>query len=217
MPSFILGLLTACAPEPATCAEGFDLRADGLCYEVVEPPVEDTDVPPPPTLMDWLDTLQACEPLAGDGRLDLAAGCVEGLCAGDGYADAMAARPGAACEVYIEGFIFECVWERTGLSAWVYDVDGDDVMDPNDPLWMLNVDLPYLGSTSEGLGLGADMKCFIDVLGEPDEINVARSDDAWQILSMSYGDVSISDYVTNKNQDYASDGLADGITFYSDL
>lgn len=197
---FDLGDDGLCYEAPVDCGDGFERRDDGLCYEV---PVE----PAPVTLADWLDTLPVCRPLGeGDGRLDLDRGCADGICAGDDVGTAAAVAGEPACD---DGdTILTCDWGK-GLSVYLYDLSGDGLSD-DDLILFVSVEIAYDGLTTDGLGISADMTCFLEAYGEPTGLSV-QEDAGWTVTSLDYPQFSVGDSRVNKSGDYAPDGLADSL------
>ncbi|MDP2315152.1 MAG: hypothetical protein Q8P41_19790 [Pseudomonadota bacterium] len=216
--------LLACQ-SPLDCAAAFTLGDDGMCYG--DAPVDTgeadtgTGEDEPPTVDDLLDTLPACEPLTGDGRLDLYAGCADGACAGMTYVEMVDAigNDGSCAPQYFEfdGYTSSsasCDWNN-GVSATFSDDDRDGVPDDFDTAYSVYVTSAYDGTTEDGLGIGASMSCFIDGIGVPDEVGFSLVDTDW-VLSYAYwsaGGVSLSDNYDRRGN-YAPDGLADSLSLY---
>lgn len=252
----MLLLLSALACRTATCEKGFELREDGLCYQILStetgedadtgaPTGEDTDTgaaetgdtgggaetaesgetgavveDEPTTLDDVLDDLEPCAPISGDGSLDLEGHCVDGLCVGDSVSDAFATfgTPDATSlyTITYEGYVFTYVshlWAN-GISASYDDEDADGVLNPGDRVISLTVELPYSGGTMDGLGLGANIACFLDEIGDPDQVEFWPTGDAYRVSYVwwSRADLSIGDTSLNGTGEFGiSDGLVDSI------
>lgn len=201
----IFAVFVGCPVEP-DCAPGFEPRDDGNCYEIAE-------FERPPSLMDWLDTLPACAPRPGDGRLDLDAGCADGVCLDGTRADAERDLGAATCEPYLFG-VTSCRWADAGISALFRDPDLDGVTDPDDTVWVLYAHAPFTGTTTDGLGFGAETRCFVEALGEPHKVHAERTALRWRVTAVAFGPLSVYDNesVTGAR---ASDGFVDGLSVYS--
>lgn len=147
----LLPLLFATSCQPNTCTKGFTLGEDGLCYQEQQDGSRAPEVLLPNQLPD-------CEPVAGDGRLDLLAACMDGICIGDTVEEANAVwgEP-TLCTIY------QCFW-RNGISAGRED----------STILNLEVEAPWDGSTASGITLGLSFLCFYEELGFPDN--------AWYVL-----------------------------------
>ncbi|MDP2308839.1 MAG: hypothetical protein Q8P18_22650 [Pseudomonadota bacterium] len=163
--------LFACAPEP--CPPDAFPSLDGRCYvdeEVVEAPTAD----------DVVAGFWDCPVTEGNGRLDPAAGCADGVCVGDAYATVVTVLgPEARCYAVASSDARDdavrfrlCEW-LGGLRAGFPAVP--DEADPlgwrPDPLaastWPLSFSLDYTGTSAEGLGVHAPLSCWIEALGPP--------------------------------------------------
>lgn len=83
----------------------------------------------------------------------------------------------------------------------------------------LSVDLPWDGGTTTGLGLGATMSCFVEQLGDPDQVEFERdyAGDWWMTYgAWSSGDyyLTVWDWEENSSSAFRPDGLADHIGLY---
>ena len=145
----LVSLLPGCATE---CPEG--THEDGpVCVADLA-----TEAGP-----DITASLRVCTPTDGAGEIDLVDACVEDVCVGDTYA-AVVERLGAPL----------------AFSAWVQWASGVGVgFDPEGApppdeavaveIW---IEAPYPGRTTNGLGTGVPMSCFIDALGMPDIVDL---------------------------------------------
>src|SRR5688572_23978264 len=112
--------------------------------------------------------LPACGSDEGDGSLDLLAGCAGAVCVGQTYDDWVAALGRPVCDPPSKHDEIECAWG--GLSSEFDDEDHDGVVDPKDrgdEVRELLVTGSYRGRTSDGLGAGVPVRCFVDALGDP--------------------------------------------------
>lgn len=131
-------------------------------------------------------TLRACTSTEGDGALDLANLCVEDVCLGDTY-----------------GEIVEALGPTDDYVPWVewssgigFDFDPEGEPPPDTAvaveIWLQN---PYTGRSTNGLGVGVPMSCFIDALGLPDTVELLTSGTNYVpwALSWSSPDLTIFD------------------------
>lgn len=234
-------LFLACRSE---CEKGFERHDDGLCYEVVAQDTatagadsggdtgaaEDSAEPAAPTVEDVLAALPACVPGATDGRLDLQHGCADDVCVGDAPDQAVATL-GEPDEIYEFSYSYNgyesgslyYVW-AIGLELIYEDDDQDGV--PDTTIWSspsayaLMISLPWDGGTSDGLGLGASLSCFVDAFGTPGSVDFDFEDYKLYPTYLSwdvdyYSSMNVQDRYLNKTGEYgAYDGFVDGVTFY---
>jgi hypothetical protein len=186
----LLLALLACTPD-VTCADGFTLGADGLCYER-------TPAGAPPTVDDVLATLPACAPVIGDGRIDLGAGCAAGACVGATYAEVSAAlgAPGH-CDTDASEYAgvttsqVYCAWDiRVGV--YFADDDRDGVADARAVANGIYAFSGFEGATIDGLGFDAGLGCFLDVLGAPDGVSLVRSGADWSVSAAWWTEAGLS-------------------------
>lgn len=204
----LLPLFAACAAESsATCADGFALRGDGLCYEEAVTPEDDTGAP---------DALVAaggeCIPGATDGRIDVTAACVDGVCAGERF-DTIDGRFGeASCAALFPGFL-ECTWPN-GIGGAFDDYDEDGVPDEHAFAWGMYVQAPFDGGTRDGIGVGASMSCFFDAFGEPDQAEMAWADGEWSVTAVAFDLLGLYAYDLGGAYGGGPDGKVDYIALY---
>jgi hypothetical protein len=226
--SLIPLVLLACGsdPEPVDCADGFEQRDDGLCYEIVSDDTDpgDTDPPDdePPTLDDVLAGLPECEGGYDDGRLDLRDGCADGACVGMTY-EQFAEALGDAGDCYTYSFeidgtkygYYSCSWPNGVSSDWSDD-DGDGLPDEGDRAYGVSVGLPFDGGTAEGLSLDTTAACWIAALGEPSRATFTAAEDGdWLLTGLSYPEDGVYVYDSyDKYGDYQPDGWIDNLTLY---
>lgn len=143
----MLLILAACSTE---CLSGFHVGSDGMCYrDAVEADLDALSV-----------VVAACSPGATDGALDILAGCADDVCVGMSLTEVEAAwGAAAACDED------DCQWS-SGLEV---QLDGAEVVE-------LVVRAPWTGGTTDGLGPGATMGCFLEAYGQPDHIDAWRDD-----------------------------------------
>lgn len=151
-------LLLACAED---CPAGTHEDGPVCVADPAETAVDGIAVP-----------LRACTPTTGDGDIDLANTCVGDLCVGDTYADAVAALGTPA------DFMPWVEWP-SGLGIG-FDPDGEPPPDEAAAVefW---VESPYPGRTTNGLGAGVAMQCFLDELGLPDDVSLSVSGSSYVV------------------------------------
>lgn len=187
---FALLSTIACGPaDPADqCREGTTLAEDGHCY----PPL----LVVPPDIQDAIAALPVCDPVSGPGFIDLARGCANGACANDDYEEFVAAlgeegecvtRSNNATQVI-------CTWEELGIDGIFQDDDEDDVPDENARTSRIHLFTPYYGQTEDGVGIGANLACFFDFLGTPDELLYTDQGGQLMIEMMDYGVYGLEAY-----------------------
>ncbi len=159
-------LLFACNPDvPPDCVEGFEMGEDGLCYQAAP---QDHEI----TLADLLDSLEDCEPLAAGDEIDLASGCIEGLCTGMTLAELEAAA-GEVVECDTDEFVgsgytfrwADCTFSNGVEASFSSYEDGVEATD--NPVDSLTIEEGYVGSSPEGIGIDADMVCLYAYYGVP--------------------------------------------------
>ncbi len=162
----------------------------------------------------FLDALPPCEPVSTDGSIDLVNGCVLGACHDMTY-DEMNAALGEAgvCEYLIDATLV-CDWALGGIQVFLDDIDNDGVPDPGQTAFAVFVQDPFPGGTPEGLGVGATLRCFIEVLGDPETVDVQSQGGGyvvtrleWQSKGVSVSDDYFAGYVD-------ADGHADSIMMF---
>lgn len=197
----------ACAEDPpVACADGFEARLDGLCYERIvgddgDPPIVPPDpVEPVPPADEVLAALAPCTATGtGNGLLDLTTGCAAGVCAGATTYDGFVAALGLPTECEPVAFTFydstygdvSCRWAQ-GVSASFEDEDLDEEADPESVPFSLDVDTAYVGTTAEGYGLGSELSCFADH-DAPTGVATAEVDGAWVVTRISFDGYSVLD------------------------
>lgn len=205
--------LFACTSEPdvGACREGFIREPDGHCY----PPVPEE--PEGVTIEDALDWLPACEPIQEpQGLIDIALGCASGVCAGLTEPEITAAygEPPTCRPVSDHDPRLYCSWE-TGLEGLFGDEDGDGWPDPHAPNARTRLYPPYRGATADGLGVGVQPSCFLDVLGSPDRLifrdvggNLLIQEMLWDRYGLLLYDLGADDFTNRPN------GLIDYVYLY---
>jgi len=154
----------------------------------------------------------ACAADLGDGRIDLDTQCADGACAGDSQADWVAALGSDAnCKASYAGDSYRCSWEN-GLTGYFDDDDGDGLPDDAAEAVVVFVDLPYSGTSADGLGLGVSVECFGEALGVPDTLAMERIAGGWFVTEAHY-DASHLDIEDSTSPDEIGDpdGLVDAL------
>ena len=203
-----LVLLSACA-DGLVCGSGTS-ELDGECVGQDTSVIEAGD----PTLLDLLDALPDCITASVDGTLDVAAGCVGDGCIGDTVADLDVAfdETGDCRSSTLSEAIF-CDWSN-GVSASFEDLDGDQVADPDSTAAYLSVRDPNRAATVDGLGVGATVRCFVDVWGSPDSVAFGENaDGTFNLTDLKYYDLGV--FVGDGLAGFAApDGVADSLFLF---
>lgn len=134
---------------------------------------------------DPLDSLPPCEPLEPDGRVDLREGCVDGGCAWMSAGELEPVWGRASCARSSSTPTVLCAW-ASGVWAAFDDRDDNGLPDRDVPARLLFLDPPFDGATLDGLGVGASLSCFVDVLGPPDAVDLTDEGAGWVVRSMAW-------------------------------
>lgn len=209
-----VALLGCGSPDP-DCPAGFVPSGDRLCLQENADSSSETDTPP--TLDDVLASLPPCTASGdGNGELDFSGGCVGEGCVGMTYTELVEAydsEPDCSFIYYeTEDWAFEfaaCTWPH-GVQASFDAVEGEVVTDSASS-W-LEIRLDGTATTSEGVGIGSEWTCFIDVLGPPASVSLISTFAGWIPTSMFFPQASISDGLINDTGDFGRDGLIDSIS-----
>jgi len=140
-----------------------------------------------------IDLMKPCTIAAPGDRLDITGGCADTVCATDSYAQinqklgetghcSGASTPGAT------GQTLRCSWREGAISAWFDDDEGDDVPDEGPTMQGLHLSASWDGSDPNGLAMGLSLRCFIDLLGMPDQVNHTLYDNVTRQVSGLYWD-----------------------------
>jgi hypothetical protein len=136
-----------------------------------------------------LDALPACELAAPSERIDLAAGCVDGICADMTYAEIVEATgaEGACRPSEYEGETDSlCLWATGGVVTIHDDADADGEPDPDDATSLVFVHAGADATDPRGLGVGMSLRCYLDELGAPDSVQYCATDGVRRIVSLQY-------------------------------
>jgi hypothetical protein len=178
----------ACGPADPECRPGFVLAPDGHCY----PPPPD---PEPPDLTDVLEASGPCLPRRAGEEIDLALGCIEGVCRSSSYLQARTALGPPTCELTSDEADWLCDWPQ-GIQT-LFPVGEADDAEPSDSAitaWVRGV-THYAGADGAGLGVGVTPRCFVDELGPPSIarfVDVAGELRVQEMIWLAYG-VEIED------------------------
>ena len=197
-------LLTGCAgvDDPISpCRPGFALGPDDHCYP---PPPEY----PAPVATDVLENLADCELRDATGEIDLAGGCVLGVCAGDRFEDVDAVLEGNAdCDSIADSTDVSCTWANVGGR---FGTDDDGAPRPTARAQWIRALRPFGGTTKDGLGTRIAPRCFVEALGVPNQVlfedalgELLVSQMAWD----AYGIVVVDD--EDRRNNAQPDGLID--------
>jgi hypothetical protein len=207
----VLLILLACADEPACPGP----KIDGVCYAATDDaPATPTDTG---TAVDAFAVLAAewepCAPLPGNGELDLTGQCAFGVCDNQPYADAVLAL-GPPAEVEASYGQVDVSWSE-GVTA--YYADPGTGVPAQDALSISVLVSPDADAqTTDGLGPGVSMQCWVDALGNPDEIELQRQAKTWRAVSLEWIEdpvVKAWDFVNHRESEKA-DGESDYVSFY---
>lgn len=201
----LLALLGCASESTATCAEGFALRGDGLCYE-------DAAEPPGDSGSEALLADAECVRGPSDGRIDVDTACVDGVCAGAPFATIVERFGESRCASLFPGFL-ECTWPN-GVGGAFDDYDEDGAPDEHAFAWGLYVQAPFDGGTTDGIGVGATMGCFFETFGEPDEAEMAWADGEWSVTAVAFDRLGLYAYDWAGPYDGRPDGKVDYIALY---
>jgi hypothetical protein len=160
----MLLFLMACTP---TCEDGqVNDPITGDCVNTWSDPT---------TPEEALAALAECEYATPGSGLDLIAGCVDDACVGMTLGE-FEAELGAAdeCDANIfEDELIGCEWDSGVFASFL----GDNGALPEDgEATMVAARHNYNGSDPDGLALNISLTCYLDVLGEPDDIDYTETD-----------------------------------------
>ncbi|MCB9698276.1 MAG: hypothetical protein H6738_15970 [Alphaproteobacteria bacterium] len=167
-----LSALSACT----TCPTGLEAEG-GRCVpaSTIEPVELDENRHPP------------CRLAESGTRLDLAAGCADGVCDGDTYEEVTAVLGSGSCgdsDVVPETSF--CDWQGGALNSHFDDLGLDGQPDPGATARGVYLREGWSGTDLDGLGLRVSLACWYEVLGEPlDEVRVADGS-AQRVVSMVF-------------------------------
>jgi hypothetical protein len=194
----LVTLLAACScPEDTVSAPG------GECLE----PAEHAE-----TQEEALAMLPDCEPLSPSDRLDITAGCADGVCAGSSFTENNANFGETGdCEhgLWEDDYLY-CNWGED-VYAFYDDADNDGVPDGDDTSLGVYIHDSWDGSDADGLGIGVSFRCFMDALGEPSDIDYYTDNRGYvYVTDMDWGELGL--YVNGHYSDF--DGTAWHISLF---
>jgi len=158
----MLLLLLACSPP---CEEGqINHPVTGECMKAWSDPSTPDEA---------LAALPECDYLGPGDRIVVDAGCVDDACVGMSLAGISAVLGEGTCEGdAFDGEPIGCAWNNVSVrfegEAGTYVEDGIATS-------IAAID-EFDGSSPEGLGLGISLSCYLEVLGEPDDIHYTDTD-----------------------------------------
>lgn len=170
-------LLLACAD----CPEGTAEAPGGDCLPITQHAE---------TQEEALELLPACEPRDIGDRLDVAAGCADGLCAGDSFTQMNAANgtEGSCDPSFFDDDYLYCNWGGE-VFAFFDDDDNDGVPDADDTAIGIYIHDEYQGTDGNGHGIGVSLRCWLDEYGEPADIDYEVDDRGYySVQSLDYDD-----------------------------
>ena len=128
----------------------------------------------PSTPEEALAALPDCSALPGGNRIDLVQGCVDGACVGMRLGEIEADLGDAECDSNaFEDDLIGCEWDW-GVLALFHGEDGSLPSDATATTVAAKDD--FDGADPDGLGLGISLNCYLDTLGEPDDIDYTETD-----------------------------------------
>jgi hypothetical protein len=142
------------------------------------------------------------------------------VCPGVGYEDAVETLGEPDCYTFyyeFDGYVggsISCEW-RAGIELDFDDLDQDGVADPFATSYAVALNESFDGGTDGGLGIGANMGCFVEELGQPDAVSFDAVDGVWLPSYAYWGGygVAVSDSYGPRDS-YLADGVVDGIRLY---
>ncbi len=188
----LLTLLAACS-----CPEGTVEAPSGECLQPADHAESQEEA---------LALLPDCVPLTPSDRLDIEAGCADGVCAGSSFAENNASfgEAGSCDHGLLEDDYLYCNWGED-VYAFYDDADNDGVPDGDDTSLGIFIHDSWDGSDVDGLGIGVSFTCFMDALGEPSDIDYHVDDRGYYyVADMDWSDLGL--YVNGELFDH--DGKA---------
>jgi hypothetical protein len=175
-------ILAGCGTEEVVCRDGFTLSEDGHCYGDSATIIDDA-----------LHELPACEPVGGDGAIDLTLGCASGACVGmsvEQINEVLVEE--AACSRH-SNETARCKWS-IGIDATFSDSDEDNIPNDGTPAQRIHLFPPYAGGTQFGVGIEANPRCFVDELGMPSWVAFTQVGSELLIQDLVYSDFGLWSY-----------------------
>lgn len=182
----LMGLCYVCAAcaEPVICGDYTEER-EGNCFGI--PPVVVVQ-PDDPTFVEALAEQEPCRGLPPGNELDLDRRCAGGICLYDSIGDAIEVAGEPEC-VESYGGSLSCNWE--GVRITTPDADGDGRPDEDSLISSITVQIPFEGADGRGLGLGANMTCFLEALPRPTEIGLYREESDLHVVEARWGTMEL--------------------------
>lgn len=155
------------------CPPGVEPNESGECVGSADDSPVDGD-----GTINWDDlaaSIPACEPLSAGTEIDFYGGCVDEVCVGMGLDEVEAAWGDGSCDST------ECEY-ASGVTVWYSD----------DEVYQLELDEPYAGSDSVGLGIGAGIGCFVDAFDTPDALDAFVENGVVSIWGLGWYDMNLT-------------------------
>ena len=184
---WLTALLALASCVDAVSCGPFTEEVDGACVGQV---VEELE-PGESAFYEALSGLSPCVPAEGEVQLDLQAGCAGDACVGADAQALLDAHPDAECRS--EGGLLSCDIGEVRASV----VDADWNGEPDDGAVVRSLQVLAPGKrTDDGLGVGASMSCFLDVLPEPDLVAATQQDGEWVLRELYWSEgVRVGNYM----------------------
>lgn len=196
----LLATLAACGN--ADCPEGQARSSAGECIDLDLPEWNDDLLPDA--------SVWACTMAETGTRLDFLGACADGACDGDTIEDMTATLGTPECRDFGIDQVVACDWNG-GIGAHFDDLDRDEVPDAGAIADVFNIELPWDGTSEEGLALGLSMGCFVEVFGPPEDSDLTAWDSERMVPTrLQWANFSVSDDDLLDDPD----GYADSILFY---
>lgn len=160
----MLFLLLACTP---TCPEGqINDPISGDCVGTWSDPTSPEEA---------LAALSECEFLPSGDDLDLFEGCVDVACVGMTLSEIEGLLGEGDCDANLfDDELIGCEWDGGDLYASFEGENGVAVEDG--VARTVAAKENYAGADPSGLGLDISLNCYLDALGEPDDIDYVDTD-----------------------------------------
>lgn len=218
MPLRLAALLLLAGCGDALLCGDRTTEVDGSCIgdePADDDPGDDTDEPGPAYIQDVLENLTECDEPPGDGTLNIARGCADGICARKNLEETTQAA----------GEVPDCTsWYgeircRFGLGVEVVwsDRDGDGEIGPDEESSYLQITAPYAGRTTDGLGVGVSTGCFLDRRPTPAYVEWMRGAMSWRLSKIRWESplVEVIDVQNEEGTSERPDGNADRIRMWA--
>jgi len=175
----MLLLLAAC-----NCPEGLTKAPSGECLEVAQ----NAETPE-----EALELLPDCVPLDPGDRMDIAAGCADGLCAQMSFSELNASNGTTGeCESNFDDDWLYCNWGGE-VFAFFDDFDNDGVPDADDTAYGIYIQSDWDGADADGLGMNVSARCVLQLYGDAEDFDYYQDDQGYYWLRrLEYPDFTVS-------------------------